>query len=137
MSDARHIIDTAVELNLTFDPAYVGRGMFNKTCVAVHLNHFEDYGRVMFHLGALNEQTAEEDIKVADLTQEIFHVRYDSFGRDKWIMYWPRIATPEEVLEQLEYEADEEEAYSGVGTGDEATGDGVDNPKSREKDHEV
>lgn len=84
--DAQYIIDVADELGLTPFYGYSGRGMFGKACLGLNIYDFTDIGKVMFHLGAINQ-----DPSVDDMTEKVFDWRYDNMGRSSWVMYWPDI----------------------------------------------
>lgn len=91
-ADARYIKETAEELELTLVHRYSGRGMLGRSCIGIELATIRDIGRVMFHLGAINQS---DDVN--DMTQLIYDYRHDNMGRG-YIMYWPLIECPEEFL---------------------------------------
>ena len=91
-SDADHIISVAQELDIQVVWNYSGRGMMGRNCIGLQIDQFSDIGRVMYHLGALNE---DPDV---NMTVEIFDWRYDNLGRG-WVMYWPGIESPEQPEE--------------------------------------
>lgn len=83
MTDAQHIAEVASELELKAD-SYSPEGYSNRRCMAVHIAAFSDIGRVMFALGARNQ---DDDV---NMTVEVFDWRYRTLGKG-WIMFWPNI----------------------------------------------
>jgi hypothetical protein len=90
-ADGKYIMEAASELELEVDPAYVGRGLPDRACIAIRLTSFTQLGRIMFHLGSVNQ-----DPEIQDMTELVFDWRYDSLGKNGWVLYWPHIKAPEQ-----------------------------------------
>ena len=87
-TDSDFIASVAKELEFTVS-SYSGRGMMGKNCIGVYVENLTDIGRIMFHLGALNQ---DENV---NMTQQVFDWRYDNAGKG-YVVYWPKVAPYEE-----------------------------------------